>query len=441
MTLNRRKFIRKGAKAGVGLLLAGTPGCKFFDIFTPRQSLDDFIDKYTPLVEDLASNKQEPSQFLYENMISDAQQVSLDYPREEGEKVKYSEPRLASDPVRGDLNGDGKANIFDLLEVLKALRDPNPPAAADLDGNEVVNIFDVLEMLKIMSGFYTSYLIKGQHFDNDTEQGTRARISIDNKTFFTNYNGVFSTRVPKKKEYVLTAQQVGQDGNLTGYTRTINLPGIDTTDLNILSVSYPTQENVTPELFKALCEEGNFLNLVGYTGLKTFFGNPNAQFWISSHHHTDDARSNTEEQNHVKNLIETEIYPYLKQEHRFPIHIENPDNIEVLPYHQKGVILIMPENNPQYGFGISPIDIDYDGVIDWASVYFPQGRWDWDAGILEETLSALVASGEVLSDKFRNLTVLSSNSYLTYLTQMDKKLIRICENYKPKKQIDNILGM
>ncbi len=55
----------------------------------------------------------------------------------------------------GDLNGDGRADIFDLLRMLSVVAGNSAPGgggggADDLDGNGRVDIFDLLEMLRII---------------------------------------------------------------------------------------------------------------------------------------------------------------------------------------------------------------------------------------------------------------------------------------------------
>jgi subtilisin family serine protease len=56
--------------------------------------------------------------------------------------------------VTGDVDQDGKANIFDLLKLLELLsgRDTSPSPCADVNGDTLINIFDLLELLKILSG-------------------------------------------------------------------------------------------------------------------------------------------------------------------------------------------------------------------------------------------------------------------------------------------------
>ncbi len=159
--MKRRDFFWK---SGLGLAGLATAGCaeSKLNIFIPKQSLDDYLERYTPIVEDLASNKQEPSQFLYSSMFSDAQGVSIDYNRNEGSKVKYEGPRLASETEKGDIDGNGKVNIFDLLELLKMLGNKIPAtSAADIDGNGKVNIFDLIDLLNRMQENYGKSIFNG----------------------------------------------------------------------------------------------------------------------------------------------------------------------------------------------------------------------------------------------------------------------------------------
>ena len=58
--------------------------------------------------------------------------------------------------IKGDIDGNGKINIFDLLNLLKILGGSPVPAdsrefgAADVDSNGKINIFDLLELLKLL---------------------------------------------------------------------------------------------------------------------------------------------------------------------------------------------------------------------------------------------------------------------------------------------------
>lgn len=226
------------------------------------------------------------------------------------------------------------------------------------------------------------------------------------------------------------------------YTRTFYIDDV-VGDIEKRVTGYVEQDGVNAQLFKDFCEEANFRELWDYTGLKTIFGNPNAQYWIASHHYNDGSTATADEQAYVRSLIENEIYPYIEVENRLPIYVEDPNNPENLPIHQNGVILVMPRNSG--GFGIAPMDEGQDGIIDWASIYLPQGQWDevHKGQILEELLSALVAPNQVSNTSFIGYTILRSGGggIVNQLTEIDKQLIKICEYYQPLEQRDNILGL
>ena len=53
---------------------------------------------------------------------------------------------------RGDVNQDGKVNIFDLLDLLRILAGTqDETSSADVSQDGKVNIFDLLELLKLLS--------------------------------------------------------------------------------------------------------------------------------------------------------------------------------------------------------------------------------------------------------------------------------------------------
>ncbi|MCE5273130.1 fibronectin type III domain-containing protein [bacterium] len=70
--------------------------------------------------------------------------------------VQVYDPNLG---MRGDLDNNGKVNVFDLLDILKVLGGSKPVAgdqrlafAADVDGNGRYDVFDLLALLRLMSG-------------------------------------------------------------------------------------------------------------------------------------------------------------------------------------------------------------------------------------------------------------------------------------------------
>ena len=53
----------------------------------------------------------------------------------------------------GDVGGDGKTDIFDLLELLKQIGGSTEKNdLGDVDGDGEVNIFNLLQLLKLIAG-------------------------------------------------------------------------------------------------------------------------------------------------------------------------------------------------------------------------------------------------------------------------------------------------
>ena len=54
---------------------------------------------------------------------------------------------------KGDVNGDGNVNIFDLLDLLKVLSGTGTAGGAvDVNSDGKINIFDLLELLQVLAG-------------------------------------------------------------------------------------------------------------------------------------------------------------------------------------------------------------------------------------------------------------------------------------------------
>lgn len=61
---------------------------------------------------------------------------------------------LSDDPgrgPRGDFNGDGKLDVFDLLELLRALGEQSRDSRYDLNSDSRVDVFDLLDLLRLLA--------------------------------------------------------------------------------------------------------------------------------------------------------------------------------------------------------------------------------------------------------------------------------------------------
>ena len=55
--------------------------------------------------------------------------------------------------VPGDVDGSGKIDVFDLLDLLKVLGGSKAPSAlSDIDANGKTDVFDLLALLKKLAG-------------------------------------------------------------------------------------------------------------------------------------------------------------------------------------------------------------------------------------------------------------------------------------------------
>jgi len=217
--------------------------------------------------------------------------------------------------------------------------------------------------------------------------------------------------------------------------------------------AFVEQDGVSPELYKAFVEavnthESSGSNGLAYTGLKTFFphmkNGEEVTWWIAAHGFGPET-VNAEEQQYVKNAIETMIHPYIEEGLRPQFYLEDPSNYEDLPLWQDNVILVVPGDDN----GKSCIDNDSNGSIDSAAVLLDKKHIGYNdanlASILQETVSALVGPSQGNNSQynhFSGLTCLSGSGYATdYLTAMDTKLLAMGQYHKGKEQLDDMLGI
>ncbi len=421
---------RKGDLRNIDL----SPGLYKFGIKAFGNEKESSLDFIVNVAEQSVTTKTIPSISFNEDEVSLNVIDADDYFNADGVTISnYTAEGFNN--INVSVNADGKVSVsnktkdFNGTEAGK-LRVHFGAEYADNNLAVIVNAMDDL---------------RGQHIDNDSEQGVKAKLAIDTVVYETDSAGNFDVQ-RNPGSHTVKARQADGNGNNIGYIRTETING-ENTNLNLFSVSYPTQEGVSPELFKAFCDEamavhGGSNGFGEYYGLKTGLKNPKNRFWISSHGdsatYSVGGKATAEEQAYVKSLIENVIYPHLRPEYRFPIYVEDSNAPETIPAFQDGSIVIVPRNSG--GFGAVSVDDNHDGVADWSIIFFP--NWGWNqtekGPIIEEALSALVGMGEV--SHYFNLTALESNKTGT-ITQIDDKLINIQHRYKPKEDIENILGM
>lgn len=226
------------------------------------------------------------------------------------------------------------------------------------------------------------------------------------------------------------------------YKRTIITTQHNITDYVVHKVQ---QEGVTDSLFYELCKEANFESNFGYTGLKTYItqNNPNTNKIIirTKGPPQKPFTVTLEDIQYIKNLIETEIYPYIKEENRPPIELRI-ENTHTVPIINPGEIIIYPG----IGYNITSFDDNGDGIIDRNFIELKNGEYQYSIrndAKLQEILSAFVAPNQVdghFNPRFSYKTVLSSGTSARKLTAMDIRLLQLGQRLKPKTSIDEILG-
>ncbi|MCL6097417.1 MAG: T9SS type A sorting domain-containing protein [Bacteroidetes bacterium] len=250
--------------------------------------------------------------------------------------------------------------------------------------------------------------------------------------------------------------------NPTGhYTRTFIIPAPANKQVNDKVVGFVQQSGVTPELFRAFCQEVNFdsADNLPYEGFKTFFPKKNTTgilIWIACDDRLDQYGKprypqTAAEQEYMKNLFINQVFPSITQKYQPTFYVVDPQHREDYPTNNHdGMIIIMPTILDIYNSVVN--DFTGDGILDTAGLqmgggYAPAGfssTWatpDFNPKKIRALSQALCAPKQATSTQYNNLTVLSANAQAAQLTTMDKKLIKIAEYYKPKSAIGEILGI
>jgi len=300
-----------------------------------------------------------------------------------------------------------------------------------------------------------------------------SKITINGKEY-NSANGIFNLRIPKEKQCSITARLLKKDGTINSYKRTtiINTK-VNTNDtLNVVSyylydpktkkivdslyvgniitdttaAGYIYTKEFSPTKFKDLSYVANFVtgtNGLEYMGLKTFMQQPNKKIWIASHGPTGyEYPVTAADQEAIKQLILTEIYPIIDQKYQPLIYLEDPNNWGTLPIKQQGTLVIEPATGFYNGSGSG----SGAGTIGWSIAEISQDAWQnplYNSGKLQEILTGLCAPNgvdEVGVAQFFGITVLSGMAGTKTLTPMDLKIYKMAETYTPNTQIDAILG-
>ncbi len=125
----------------------------------PVQTVEQFSQKYEPLIQS--------GNYNLEQMLSEVQEIAgapYDNVKQKAVSLAQLASETASETLNCDLNKDNKTNIFDLLELLKILGNPEsyPKLAGDVNNNEKTDIFDLITLLQVLGGNYGKYQVYGK---------------------------------------------------------------------------------------------------------------------------------------------------------------------------------------------------------------------------------------------------------------------------------------
>lgn len=203
---------------------------------------------------------------------------------------------------------------------------------------------------------------------------------------------------------------------------------------------------VTPEEFKQYCHDFNFDGASNMgKGLKSFFPNEDKKIWVlSTSPPGTNYTFNAQQINDIKDLVESEIYPYMAVENRPAFLLDDPSNpydYSELPIGEPGNIFVYPRET---GYNFSVNGDPETNVITWGSV-----QLDDDLDIANSFLDRRATLEEVASC-FMGPMGNQGPPYLEIRTifnggnrmhPIDIKLIQMTQKLPTKTQIDDVLGI
>jgi len=270
-----------------------------------------------------------------------------------------------------------------------------------------------------------------RHIYPDT-LGKKAKITIDGIEHETDINGNFDVQAAPKGSYTITARTF-DNGNPTGYIRTVNVITDKDTTFDIFSVPYPT--TVSADTFKAFIEEGNtrrsgVQNDLGYIK----FYNEGDMKYVIMMNSPDGSQYNltSADQDFLENVIRTKIFDALG----FTMPIEKKDASYTLPPLQERRNTYHVAGSYTFTFGGQ---IENNSIISCSgTVYAHNVNNYYIDQITEELVSGIFMPFEVGHSISKEKSLLHRSSQLTELQEVDKMAYWLCRKFKGQ-HIDNVL--
>ena len=363
--------------------------------------------------------------------------------------ISFNEDEIASNVMDADNYFTANGTVIDSIT---ANGFSNVSVAVDSDRKVSVSNrtkdFNGVEAGKLRAHYGNNYVdnpltvvvapmddLRGIHKDNDTEQATKARLTIDNTVYETDAVGNFDVQ-KSPGNHTIKARQINELGDSTGYeTKVIRINGNNATSINgenidieLYSVSYPT--TVTPKVFKDFMIEGN-------GGIIKFYNEGNMKYILMiTSPFGEQYNLTSADMDFIEKIIREKIFTAFN----FEIPIERKDASYTFPPkdQRKNIIHVFG----YYGYFVGTT-IENNIIISGNS-YMYAGHVDdeWLDQAMTELASPIFMPFEIgiSLGEYYDKSAFYGGSELTEFTVIDKKAYKLCRRFRGI-YIDDVLGL
>jgi len=363
--------------------------------------------------------------------------------------ISFNEDEIASNVIDADNYFTANGTVIDSIT---ANGFSNVSVAVDSDRKVSVSNrtkdFNGVEAGKLRAHYGNNYVdnpltvvvapmddLRGIHKDNDTEQATKARLTIDNTVYETDAVGNFDVQ-KSPGNHTIKARQINELGDSTGYeTKVIRINGNNATSINgenidieLYSVSYPT--TVTPKVFKDFMIEGN-------GGIIKFYNEGNMKYILMiTSPFGEQYNLTSADMDFIEKIIREKIFTAFN----FEIPIERKDASYTFPPkdQRKNIIHVFG----YYGYFVGTT-IENNIIISGNS-YMYAGHVDdeWLDQAMTELASPIFMPFEIgiSLGEYYDKSAFYGGSELTEFTVIDKKAYKLCRRFRGI-YIDDVLGL
>jgi len=431
-------------------------------------SLEEYVNLYQSELKQYSNSELEGSRYSndLENTLND---MAFDAHRLTPKYTNSPVLASASEPIRGDFNANGKADIFDLLELLKVLSGRIPfDTKYDLDNNSKVNIFDLLEHLKILSSQAQNYItINGKLLDTDTWQpnsNLRGWVEAAGNKVYANDRGEYSIRIEKQDKVDIMAGYLdGNDAPASFVTTARDVDGnVNQNGLDVAVLNYSDLTYTSPEELKAVIVYANAADYYNYNGIWEVLPlkytekedaylrclNQEQYFYLSKHNKLNGRDYSDEEFTRLQQDVDA-IQSVLVR--KLPVVLDTTaEGFFPVNEQEAQKKILISKGSPIIGSK----DYGGDGRMDFIGIELYSGNHPDDPGATrEEVMSGLGGFNGIARDVGRNdgltletKSIFYESSAIDLITEADIKLVRLVNaitynvgQLKPGIQVKDVL--